>query len=219
VYLTSYVAAVRFILSSVDPLACYITLHRWEQLLTLRLLMSLILVVTVNSCFAWALVGNEALVLYFSTPRIRHFSRISLLQLIFIFLMMEAVRTSETSVYSNETTRRYIPDSQTWEPEISHWKCFTEAYFLHRPDDGCSTHLWNTGQRLVDYTEQHPRKQSSSYSLPWEPEISRSTKCRTLFEVYVPSGALLMQPVVQRGWAELLAVVELRFLVSFSENK
>jgi hypothetical protein len=29
---------------------------------------------------------------------------------IFIALMMEAVRTSETSVYSNETTRRYIPE-------------------------------------------------------------------------------------------------------------
>jgi hypothetical protein len=27
-----------------------------------------------------------------------------------IVLMMEAVRTSETLVYSNETTRRYIPD-------------------------------------------------------------------------------------------------------------
>jgi hypothetical protein len=28
----------------------------------------------------------------------------------FIALMMEAVRTSETSVYSNKTTSRYIPD-------------------------------------------------------------------------------------------------------------
>jgi hypothetical protein len=27
-----------------------------------------------------------------------------------VYLMMEAVRTPETSVYSNETTRRYIPD-------------------------------------------------------------------------------------------------------------
>jgi len=27
-----------------------------------------------------------------------------------IALIMEAIRTSETSVYSNETTRRYIPD-------------------------------------------------------------------------------------------------------------
>jgi hypothetical protein len=29
---------------------------------------------------------------------------------LFIALMMEAVRTSETSVYSNEATRRYIPE-------------------------------------------------------------------------------------------------------------
>jgi hypothetical protein len=29
----------------------------------------------------------------------------------FVALMMEAVRTSETLVYFNETTRRYIPDS------------------------------------------------------------------------------------------------------------
>jgi hypothetical protein len=28
----------------------------------------------------------------------------------FITLMMEAVRTSQTSVYPNETTRRYIPE-------------------------------------------------------------------------------------------------------------
>jgi hypothetical protein len=27
--------------------------------------------------------------------------------------MMEAVRTSETSIYSNETTRRYIPEGST----------------------------------------------------------------------------------------------------------
>jgi hypothetical protein len=27
-----------------------------------------------------------------------------------LWLMMEAVRTSETSVYSNEITRRYIPE-------------------------------------------------------------------------------------------------------------
>jgi hypothetical protein len=29
---------------------------------------------------------------------------------VIITLMMEAVRTSEISVYSNETTRRYIPE-------------------------------------------------------------------------------------------------------------
>jgi hypothetical protein len=40
-----------------------------------------------------------------------------------IALMMEAVRTSETSVYLNKATRRYLPErcsySPSWEPEIS----------------------------------------------------------------------------------------------------
>jgi hypothetical protein len=38
---------------------------------------------------------------------------------------------------------------------------FRGAYCLHS-DDGGSTHLWNTGQFLWDYTMQHPRRQSSS---------------------------------------------------------
>jgi hypothetical protein len=39
--------------------------------------------------------------------------------------MMEAVRTSETSVHFNVSTRRYIREdshSPPWEPEISHYK-------------------------------------------------------------------------------------------------
>jgi hypothetical protein len=36
-----------------------------------------------------------------------------------IALMMEAVRTSETSVYFNKTTRRYISYSPPWEHELS----------------------------------------------------------------------------------------------------
>jgi hypothetical protein len=36
-------------------------------------------------------------------------------------------------------------------------------------------HLWNVGQLLPDHMAQHPRRQSSSYSLPWEPEISPSS--------------------------------------------
>jgi hypothetical protein len=32
----------------------------------------------------------------------------------YIALMIKAVRTSETSVYSNETTRRYIPDGSNF---------------------------------------------------------------------------------------------------------
>jgi hypothetical protein len=48
--------------------------------------------------------------------------RSPLLKMTAIALIMEAVRTSETSVYFNETTRRYIPESclhlPPWEPEI-----------------------------------------------------------------------------------------------------
>jgi hypothetical protein len=40
------------------------------------------------------------------------------------------------------------------------------------PDDGGSKHLWNVGQFLPDYAAQQPRRQSSSFSLPWEPETS-----------------------------------------------
>jgi hypothetical protein len=38
--------------------------------------------------------------------------------------------------------------------------------------DGGSKHIWNVGKLLPDYTEQQPRRQPSSYSPPWEPEIS-----------------------------------------------
>jgi hypothetical protein len=37
----------------------------------------------------------------------------------FIALMMELVRTSETSVYFNETTRRYIPKSVVFRTQIN----------------------------------------------------------------------------------------------------
>jgi hypothetical protein len=41
-----------------------------------------------------------------------------------------------------------------------------------RPGDGGSKHIWNVGQFLKDCTAQHLRRQPSSYSSPWEPEIS-----------------------------------------------
>jgi hypothetical protein len=37
----------------------------------------------------------------------------------FIAWMMEAVRTSETSVYSNETTRRYIPEDSIFKTFVT----------------------------------------------------------------------------------------------------
>jgi hypothetical protein len=42
----------------------------------------------------------------------------------------------------------------------------------YHPDDGGSKHLWNIRKLLPDYTAQHSRRQSSSYSPPWEPKIS-----------------------------------------------
>jgi hypothetical protein len=40
------------------------------------------------------------------------------------------------------------------------------------PDDGDRKHLWNVGKLLPDYTAQQPRRQPSSYSPQWEPEIA-----------------------------------------------
>jgi hypothetical protein len=50
----------------------------------------------------------------------------------------------------------------------------------HNPDDGGSKHLWNVGQFLPDYTAQHPRRQPSSFSPPWEPGITPDLNCLTI---------------------------------------
>jgi hypothetical protein len=41
----------------------------------------------------------------------------------------------------------------------------------HCPDDGGSKHLWNVSKLLSDYVVLQPRRQPSSYLLPWQPEI------------------------------------------------
>jgi hypothetical protein len=46
----------------------------------------------------------------------------------------------------------------------------------HRPDDGGSKHHCYVGKPRPNHTAQHPRRRSSSYSPPWEPEISH--KCQ-----------------------------------------
>jgi hypothetical protein len=40
-----------------------------------------------------------------------------------------------------------------------------------RPDDGGSKDLWNVGKLLPEYTVLQPRRQPSSCSPPWEPQI------------------------------------------------
>jgi hypothetical protein len=57
-----------------------------------------------------------------------------------------------------------------------------------RSDDGDSKHLWNVGQFLWDYTVQHPGRQSSFYTPPWEPELAQDlavsdTSCWWRFEM------------------------------------
>jgi hypothetical protein len=45
------------------------------------------------------------------------------------------------------------------------------VFWVHRPDDGGSKDLWNAGILLPDYTALQPRRQTSSYSPPREPQI------------------------------------------------
>jgi hypothetical protein len=39
-----------------------------------------------------------------------------------------------------------------------------------------AVHLWNVGKLLPDYTALQPRRQPSSYSMLWEPEILLSNE-------------------------------------------
>jgi hypothetical protein len=45
------------------------------------------------------------------------------------------------------------------------------VWYTHRPDDAGSKYLWNVGELVLDYTALQPRRQPSSYSPPWEPQI------------------------------------------------
>jgi hypothetical protein len=47
------------------------------------------------------------------------------------------------------------------------------------PDDGGSKHLWNVGKLLPDHTAHYPRRQPSSYSPQWEPQISPVVRHRS----------------------------------------
>jgi hypothetical protein len=54
----------------------------------------------------------------------------------------------------------------------------------HHPDDGVSKHLWNVSKFLPDFTAQEPRRQPSSYSPPWEPEISQGNKFSVIMHCF-----------------------------------
>jgi hypothetical protein len=46
---------------------------------------------------------------------------------------------------------------------------------------GGSKHVWNVRKLLPDYSAQHPRRQPSSYSSSWEPEISSDRRIIIFF--------------------------------------
>jgi hypothetical protein len=55
-----------------------------------------------------------------------------------------------------------------------HADCIQHQGDEWRPDDGCSTHVWNIGILQRDYTALYPRRLQSSDSTPWGPQISHS---------------------------------------------
>jgi hypothetical protein len=77
---------------------------------------------------------------------------------------------SHSDKYENGCLLRYC----TMQPGRN-WLTF-QRFLLPSPSElppwcGGSKNLWNIGKLLPDYMAQHPRRQSSSYSLLWEPEI------------------------------------------------
>jgi hypothetical protein len=52
------------------------------------------------------------------------------------------------------------------------WDFAPCSLLCSHPDDGGRKRLWNVSQFLPDYVVQHPRRQSFSFLLSWEPEIS-----------------------------------------------
>jgi hypothetical protein len=73
--------------------------------------------------------------------------------------------------------------------------CFHHQGSSLIPDDGGSTYLWNVGRQLFD-TALHPRRQFwTSYSPPWELEISHNLKDVLLFYIASNCTAQLSRDV------------------------
>jgi hypothetical protein len=80
--------------------------------------------------------------------------------------------TSESLV--NETTNKMAVFSVVVPCSVVEvYQRFRGPCCLHQQgdNDGGSKDLWNVGKLLRDYTALQPRRQQSSYSPPWEPQI------------------------------------------------
>jgi hypothetical protein len=71
-------------------------------------------------------------------------------------------------------------DLQNWK---NSWRWLSSG--MQNPYDGGSNLLWNVGQYLPDYTVLHSRRQSSSYSSPWE--FQMSTSKNSICQFYAPN--------------------------------
>jgi hypothetical protein len=65
------------------------------------------------------------------------------------------------------------------------------SQFIHRPEDGGSTHLWNVGI-LPDYTALYPRRLPSPYLPLWQPKISLSIFYFIIITILSPPLLVLM---------------------------
>jgi hypothetical protein len=54
------------------------------------------------------------------------------------------------------------------------------AKLTHHPNDGGSTELWNVGKPIPVYTMLQHRRQPSSYSPPWAPQIILCVRVKTV---------------------------------------
>jgi hypothetical protein len=73
-------------------------------------------------------------------------------------------------------------------------RCFRGTCCLHHQgdDDGGSTYIWNIGRQLF-YTAVHPRRQIwTSYSPPWELEISHN---RCIFATWLRTNLKMIEVI------------------------
>jgi hypothetical protein len=68
--------------------------------------------------------------------------------------------------------------------------CLSSFLFgwVNHADDGGSKYLWNVGKILLDYTVLQPKRQPSSYSLLWEPEILPTAQINSIYFVTMHMG-------------------------------
>lgn len=85
-------------------------------------------------------------------------------------MMMKAVSSSETFVSIDQTSSYCIPKDSHHKNTFDCLWNVVDCLPL-RPNDAGSTYVWNIGLLQRDHTPLYSRKPSSSYSLPWTPEI------------------------------------------------